>query len=855
MADTVKTETPIPATIKTVTFTIDGRSVTVPKGTTVLEASLGLGIQIPTFCWHPKLKPVGACRMCYVEIEKMPKLQVSCATEATDGMIVHTDTDTVKRGRKAIIEFLLINHPLDCPTCDKGGECDLQNLTFAHGYDDSRFDFLKKRRLDQDTHTTFDDKRIGPEIVLNRNRCILCFKCVRSNKEAFGEYDLGAYDRGNSTEIDAAPGQTVRNPFSGNLVEICPVGALTNTDWRYKIRVWLTKTARSIDPFTSSGANITLYKEDHKNRIFRVTSRRNDEIDDGWIPDVVRYGYQIVQSPDRLQTPLLKNNGKQVKATWEDALTFIARRLGEINKASGCVCLGGLASPALDNASLHSFNKFMRKIIGTNNIDFRTDYRALPESAHTPYSILASQPFKITDIDSSDIIVVFGSDLLREHPNEYLRIRKAYNFGHPRIYSINSFALKSADVADLELIYWPGTEESFLNGLCVAALEENLSSLPDASALKSRISPSNLGEASTLCGVASADLKTLVRALAAGKKITFLVGEQVSRSKDRDTIASALCNLDRLLGISRRGQISILPMYSNSIGAEKLGLLPNPGASVSAAMTKLWKEYPETAGFNTEAMFDQMIKGELDGLIVLGANPVTMYPDRQFAKSALEKLDFLVACDLFETETTALADVVLPLSSWAEYAGEYFNLEQRLQKTERAIRPLYESRPAYEAIAAMALTMGQKLFANDAERDAEIAAILASGNPNQMPAAWFDVKQTNTDADPNYPVQLIVGDDPHHRGDLTEKSPSLASFCGDAYAEISPELAEKLDVQDGDAVRIESKIDKLIAPVRVSQILDGDVVFVPRNFSASRVNALLSRKVRIDWVRLNKVSN
>ena len=155
----------------------------------------------------------------------------------------------------------------------------------------------------------------------------------------------------------------------------------------------------------------------------------------------------------------------------------------------------------------------------------------------------------------------------------------------------------------------------------------------------------------------------------------------------------------------------------------------------------------------------------------------------------------------------------------------------------------------------MALTMGQKLFANDAERDAEIAAILASGNPNQMPAAWFDVKQTNTDADPNYPVQLIVGDDPHHRGDLTEKSPSLASFCGDAYAEISPELAEKLDVQDGDAVRIESKIDKLIAPVRVSQILDGDVVFVPRNFSASRVNALLSRKVRIDWVRLNKVSN
>ncbi len=855
MADTIKTETPAPATIRTVTFTIDGHSVTVAKGTTVLEAALGIGIHIPTFCWHPKLKPVGACRMCYVEIEKMPKLQVSCATEATDGMIVHTDTDTVKRGRRAVIEFLLINHPLDCPTCDKGGECDLQNLTFAHGYDDTRFDFLKRRRLDQDTHTTFDDKRIGPEIVLNRNRCILCFKCVRSNKEAFGEYDLGAYDRGNLTEIDAAPGQAVRNPFSGNLVEICPVGALTNTDWRYKIRVWLTKTARSIDPFTSSGANITFYKEDHKNRIFRVTSRRNDEIDDGWIPDVVRYGYQFVQSPDRLQSPLLKKNGKQVKATWEDALTYIGKRLGEINKSSGCVCIGGLASPGLDNSSLHSFNKFMRKIVGTNNIDFRTDYRALPPSADTPYSTLAAQPFRIADIDTSDLIVVFGSDLLREHPNEYLRIRKAYNFSHPKIYSINSFAVKSADIADLELVYRPGTEESFLNGLCVAALEENLSSLPDAANLRSKISPSNLSEASSLCGVASADLKTLVRALAAGKKITFIIGEQVSRSKDRDTIAAALCNLDRLLNISRRGQISILSMYANSVGAGKLGLLPSPNSTASATMTRLWKKYPETAGFDTEAMFDQMTKGELDGLIVVGANPVTMYPDRAFAKSALEKLDFLVACDLFETETTALADVVLPLSSWAEYAGDYFNLEQRLQRTERAIRPLYESRPAYEAIAAMSLAMGQKLFANDAERDAEIAALIASAGSPALPSTWLEAKQTNTDADPNYPVQLIVGDDPHHRGDLTEKSPSLASFCSDAYAEISSELAEKLDVQDGDAVRVESRVDKLIAPVRISQILEGEVVFVPRNFSATRVNALLSRKMRVDWVRLNKVSN
>jgi len=281
MAGTNKEEAVGKSQTLMVTLTIDGRQVTVSKGTTVLEAATQLGIHIPTFCWHPKLKPLGACRMCYVEIEKVPKLQVSCATEATDGMVVYTDSDRVKQGRRAIIEFILLNHPLDCPTCDKGGECELQNLTFEHGFDDSRFDFVKHRFTGESVTTTFDDIRIGPEIILNRNRCIHCYKCVRANKEAFGEYDLGAFERGNITEINATPGEQVDNPFSGNLVEICPVGALTNSDWRYKIRVWLTRTTPSVCNFSSSGSNLMFYKEDHKNRIYRVTSRRNDDIDDG----------------------------------------------------------------------------------------------------------------------------------------------------------------------------------------------------------------------------------------------------------------------------------------------------------------------------------------------------------------------------------------------------------------------------------------------------------------------------------------------------------------------------------------------------------------------------------------------
>ncbi|RME30586.1 MAG: hypothetical protein D6800_01725, partial [Candidatus Zixiibacteriota bacterium] len=377
---------------------------TVPKGTTVLKAALQHGVDIPFFCWHPKLKPVGACRMCYVEIEGMPKLQVSCNTVATDGMVVYTNSDQVRQGRRAIIEFTLLNHPLDCPTCDKGGECHLQDLTFAHGFDDSRFEFQKYRFVPEDGHSTFDDLRIGPEIILNRNRCILCYKCVRANKEAFGEYDLGAYERGNITEINAAPGQQVANPFSGNLVEICPVGALTNTDWRYKIRVWLTQQAKSVCPYTSSGSNITFYYERHKNRIFRVTSRPHDYIDDGWLADVTRYGYQIVNSDDRIRKPLIKKGGKQVEATWDEALDLIARRVNEIIEKKGCVCLGGIAYPGLDNASLYTLNKFIRFGLGSQNIDYRIDYRMLPNRAATAYDVMSTRPFRIADIDDSDVI-------------------------------------------------------------------------------------------------------------------------------------------------------------------------------------------------------------------------------------------------------------------------------------------------------------------------------------------------------------------------------------------------------------------------------------------------------------------
>ncbi len=832
MAQETKIDFPIPPqTTEMITFTLDGRQLTVPKGTTVLQAAIASGITVPFFCWHPKLKPVGACRMCYVEIEKMNKLQVSCATEVSNGMVVHSSSDMVKQGRKAVIEFTLINHPLDCPTCDKGGECDLQNLTFAHGFDDSRFAFSKMRKNLGAERSTFDDKRIGPEIVLNRNRCILCYKCVRANKEAFGEYDLGAYERGNITEIDAEPGGAVVNPFSGNLVEICPVGALTNTDWRYKIRVWLTKTTQSIDPFGSSGANILFYKEDHKNHIYRTTGRRNDTIDDGWIADVTRYGYQIVHSPNRLKTPLIKKNGKQVEATWEEALGYAQKRLSEIKEKKGGSALAGLVSPSLDIETLFSFSKLMRSVLKTNNVDYRIDYRQLP-TGDSLFSTFCEQPFKIADIATSDVIVTFGSDLHREHPNEYLHIRKARNFAAPRIYTMNPYTVKSSDIADTSIVYTPGTDEAVISGICLAAAEENLGQ--NAAAVKGKLPFNSIAEAAEAAGVAEDSLRYVARGLAQGKKITFIIGELITRSSARESIAAALANLNQIFGITNHGQMAVLARYSNSVGAQKLGLVTNDGLT-------------------TDGIFAAMKKDEINGCVIIGTDPVSMYPDRHFAKEALDKTEFVVAADMFETPTTVLADVVLPLASWAEADGHFINLEGRMQKANRAIRPLYQAKPGSELLSDLATLFGTALFTSDTERKRQMEVLLSNYQTPSLPSSVVEVKASVAQGTAGEGLPLFIVDDAHHFGYITEHSESLTNFASEGYAEISASFAKKQGIKAGDTLRLESATGKIHVKAKVSRTLTSDVVLVPRNFSACPANQLVEARHRVDWVKISKV--
>jgi len=837
-----------------VTLTIDGREVQVPPGTTVLEAARSIGIEIPTFCWHPKLKPVGACRMCYVEIEKRPKLEVSCATPVLPGMVVHTDSEKVKQGRRAVIEFILINHPLDCPTCDKGGECDLQDLTFAHGIDDSRFVF-KKYRFIRDKNSTFDDWRIGPEVIRNQNRCILCYKCVRANKEIFGEHDLGVFQRGNLAEIDTPPGRQLNNIYSGNLVEICPVGALTNTDWRYKIRVWKTAQVDSICPYCSDGCNLTLWKNQMgRASLFRATSRRNDDIDEGWICNVGRYGYQVANPESRLTTPLVKKGDTQVPVGWEEALGLMARKFKEIKDKKGGVCIGGLISPTLDCHSQYAFSKFFRTVLNSNNVDFRINYKMLPEKYGDLYSRMTQLKFKIADIEKSDVILVVGSNLIKEHPIVNLRVRKAVTQLNARLYTVNPFGTKSGDLSTDEMIYNIGNLEALINAICLSIIEEGLAPKDiDTAGFKNLVEPDSLDEAARLSGIDIDRIKSLARSLCRANHISLLAGEFISSSPVRDNLSAAILNLSLLAGIDRKGQIGFLSRYANSKGAEKLGVVPHLSESMIDFCRRQWGTFPDSEGLAADRMIRAARKDEIDSLFAVGTNLLITYPDGQFVANGLQNLDFFVVADLYESETSGLADVVLPLSSWAEYSGQFVNLEGTVQRFEKAMQPVGHALPGFEIMNRLAREMKSTLFEDKKNLQKEVDAVLELSEPVSLNRELHEVRQVKDESSEDYPFSLFVVDELHHFEHLTEKSKSLAAFCNEAFLEISASLAERLHADNGTLIRIESEVGKVVLPVKISEFIDNNVVLVPRNFSAAPVNSLQMRKRRIDRVKLSKV--
>jgi NADH-quinone oxidoreductase subunit G len=680
-----------------VTLTIDDKKVTVPAGTLVVDAARAAGIHIPVFCSHAKLDPLGACRMCLVEFvgPRGSRLDTSCTVRVSEGMVVRTDSEQVKAVREAVLAFILINHPLDCPICDKGGECPLQDQTMEYGPGASQF--VEPKRLKQKHYP------ISDLITLDKERCILCWRCIRYLQEWEDKPQLGLFERGGETMIDVFPGRPVNAKTSGSIIDICPVGALTNRVSRFRYRPWELKKTPSICTLCPVGCNLRLDERAHELR--RIVARENKAVNDEWICDKGRFLHRYVDHPERLHVPLIRDatSGELSEASWDEALARVAYELQNQAECAGARAVGGVASATVSNEAAYLFQKLLRVLIGTNNVD-------LPDGSAV-HALPTGLP-AIADIAKSDLIVLVGFDPSEATPLLDLHIKRAIQRGGAKLVIINARKIELARyTGGAYLATHPGTESFVLNDL-VATIERLERAAGDSHRLPSGQSrhPRGAGAAATRVispgkvaasgGLAVEDLQIAAALLAGARSPLFVYGPHAAvGARGRATLA-ALNNLAILIGFGDR--IAYVGAEGNSQGARDMGLLPDllPGylsvkdAAVRDRLGKLWGvEPPAEPGLS----YRQMLDGGVQALFIMGDDPAA---DPNTAQKLLD-LNFLVVQDLFLTETAKLADVVLPAASFAEGDGTYTNLERRVQRAPQGIRAAGESRPDWAILAAL----------------------------------------------------------------------------------------------------------------------------------------------------------
>ncbi|MBI3978275.1 MAG: NADH-quinone oxidoreductase subunit NuoG [Chloroflexi bacterium] len=671
--------------------TIDGREVTVPAGTLIVEAARAAGIEIPVFCYHPKMKPVGACRMCMVEIAGIPRLQTACTTPATNGMVVKTATDPVARAQRGVVELLLTNHPLDCPVCDKGGECPLQDNTFRFGPGDSRFIEVKRHYV--------KPVPLSDRILLDRERCIMCLRCVRFTREIAGDETLTLVNRASQTEVGVLPGRTFDSPFSGNTIEICPVGALTSRLYRFRARPWEVGNVATVCTQCPVGCNVNLTVR--RNTVLRVLARENPAVDDGWLCDRGRFTYEFVASPERLTTPLIRRDGELRPASWNDALGLAARRL------HGAARVGGIISPAATNEEIYLFQKLFRAILGSDNLDHRTTGHA----PATPAAIDAATG-SIAGLERARAIVVVDANPIAEQPVLDLRIKKAAGNG-ARILVVGPDRIDLARSGR-----WLPAKPALVHAVLLALARGVLArrggeTVSDAGLADLAGQLAGYDDAAvTAIGLSPADLASAADLLAAGS-VAILYRRSAAETPDGRRRLAAIANLALATGAAGPDGAGLFPLASaaNSQGALDLGALagrlpgqrPLADADARLALGKRWgADLPAAAGLSGPDLIDLAGRGELSALYLLGVDPVGEGAPAERLRGA----GFLVVQDVFLTPTAAIADVVLPGTAFAEKEGTITNLERRVQRLRPAVTPPGEARSEWRTLVDLAKAMG-----------------------------------------------------------------------------------------------------------------------------------------------------
>jgi NADH-quinone oxidoreductase subunit G len=743
--------------------------------------------------------------MCLVEVEGIPKLQTSCSTPVREGMVVHTRTEQVKHAQSAVVEFLLVNHPLDCPVCDKGGECPLQDISYGWGPG-------KSRVIDEKRH--FEKPiELSPLVAIDRERCILCYRCVRFSQEVAEDAQLQLLERGDRTYVGTFDDRPYVAPFHGNITDICPVGALTNYTYRFRARPWDIEHAGSVCTLCPSQCNVSFTVRDEK--VKRVITRDNAEVDDGWLCDRGRYGFEMFDAPERIDGPRLKGGA----ASWEQALDAAAEGL---RRAGGKVAaIVGDAS----NEEGFLLQRLVREALGSPHVDSR-------QSRGPRREVLArlAEPAisaKVRDIDEADAILVLGTDPLHSSPILDLRVRKAIRRNGAKLAVATERPTALDGGAEAVFRYAPGGATAFLMGL--AGTLRNGNDAPES------------------------DVAAVLRD---AERVVVLWGERIGR-EDSATI-KALLDVTATLGLADKDDSGLLeiPDTTNARGLREAGCLPDAGPGLSET----------TAGWATEEIRQALIDGDLTGLILFGANPLRDFPDTPAWEEALTTADFVVSFSMHENEITAKADVVLPLETHAEKDGTVTHPDGRLQRVRPSASRPGQVRPNIGVLAELTAKLG-----GEPGIDSQPAAFAALTNAVSFynGISDTDIGGRGTRWQDHHSPELHQLSGPEARkvdavreratatrpsdgdlalgtyrdlwaGPITELNPPLKFLTPRQRVEISPQDAERLSLKTGDKVRVGQNGTGVEAEVQVKERVTPGVCFLAEGVAGGNANALLN---------------
>ena len=652
---------------------LDGKKVEIAEGSMVMHAADKAGTYIPHFCYHKKLSIAANCRMCLVDVEKMPKPMPACATPVTQGMIVRTKSDKAIKAQKSVMEFLLINHPLDCPICDQGGECQLQDLAVGYGGSSSRYEEEKR---------VVPIKDVGPLISMQEmSRCIHCTRCVRFGQEVAGVMELGMSHRGEHAEIETFIGDSVDSELSGNMIDICPVGALTSKPFRYSARTWELSRRKSVSPHDSTGANLIVQVKNHK--VLRVVPLENEAVNECWIADRDRFSYEALNSDDRLTTPMLKQGGVWKSVDWQTALEYVANGLKQIKANHGAASIGALVSPHSTLEELQLAGALVRGL-GSDNIDYR-----LRNSEFVPATGVRYLGTSIASLSQLQRVLVVGSNLRKDHPLFAQRIRQATKLGcvvSAVLTEIADWALPVAHTAVAPAASWV---QSLADIAAAIASEKSVSA------------PVN--------GTVTPVAQSIARSLLSGERKAVLLGNAAAHHAK----ASSLLALANWIGAQTGATVGYLTEAANTVGAQLVGAVPQ-GNGLNAA---------------------QMLSGGLKAALLLNTEPEFDTALGRDAMLGLGKAEMVLTLSPFKANLD-ISDVLLPIAPFTETSGSFVNAEGRVQSFHAVVKPAGEARPAWKVLRVLANLMGVPGVDYEASQDVLKAISLeAQGDAVFVPAA------------------------------------------------------------------------------------------------------------------------